>query len=48
MDQFDRKPLGRVGDDIYAIHAGTEFEADLKYSYLRGARTALREAEGEY
>jgi hypothetical protein len=38
--KLERKPLGRVSDQFYGIHSGTEWEASLSFSNLAAARRA--------
>lgn len=41
IDKFDRKPLGGIDDEFYAIHAG-EDGASLRLSDLRRLRAAIK------
>lgn len=47
INAFDSKPINGLDDDIYTIHAGTEWEATLTRTQMRAAREALRTARGE-
>ncbi|WP_157131264.1 hypothetical protein [Burkholderia pseudomallei] len=40
---YDRKPLGGMHDEFYSIHAGTEFEAGIRFSDCKRAALALGE-----
>ncbi len=40
-------PMGGVGDDLYVLHSGTEYEARLTRSALDDALAAIAKAEGK-
>lgn len=42
--QFDARPLNGIGDEFYAIHTGTQWEASLRLSDLRRLAAALEQA----
>lgn len=46
-EQWNRKPIKTIGDDVYTIHTGTEYEASLRRSDCEQARAALVEPAGE-
>lgn len=46
-DARDRQPLLGLGNSIHVIHAGTEFEFELKLSDCYAARAAIAKAEDE-
>ena len=43
--RFDAMPLGGLHDDLYVIHAGTEWEASIRLSSLRACRRAMEQNE---
>lgn len=40
-EQWERRPLRGIADELYGIHAGTEFEAGIRLADCRKAREAL-------
>jgi hypothetical protein len=39
------KPIGKLDDEIHGVHVGTEWEAELRLSDLRGLLAELDEAD---
>lgn len=47
IEAFERKPLGQIDDEFYGIHAGTEWEASIRFSDFRKLRDAYNKARGQ-
>lgn len=45
--QYARKPMRQQHDILHAIHAGTEWEAEIRISYCEEARACLAAIEQE-
>jgi hypothetical protein len=41
-DAYSRKPMGGMDDEFYSIHAGTDFEAGIRFSDCVRASQVLR------
>ena len=42
-EAFDRKPLSGMHDEFYSIHAGSDFEAGIRFSDCKRAALVLRQ-----